>query len=83
MRSILLILLLSFNAHADIDVEDIDVDWPPSAEPGVHTLRIVVGGCKTIFKIKDKDLKAATSDDEAITKALAAAIERSGRGCKN
>lgn len=83
MKMILFALLLSFSAHAEWDAEDIDVDWQPSNEKNVHNLRIVVNGCKTIFKIKNKDFAAAANDDQALTDALAKAIARSSSGCSN
>lgn len=79
---VLLALLYAQTVSADFG-DDYDVDWPPSNEKGIHVLRIVIGECKTLFRIKDEDYYDVVSNEKAITQALKKAIARAHTGCSN
>jgi hypothetical protein len=75
----LMFSIISCQAKAYVDY---DVDWPPSNEKGIHTLRITIDGCSTIFKIKDKDFYDAVANEEAMMDSVKKAIARAAKGCK-
>lgn len=62
---------------------DYDVDWPTSISGKEHTLRIVIDGCTTLFKIEHKNLEKFTNDQNAKKEVVMKAIERTQNNCKD
>jgi CO dehydrogenase/acetyl-CoA synthase delta subunit len=77
MRKLILILLVSTNAHA----MDYDVEWPRSNSKE-HVLLITIDNCKTEFKVKTEDLDKFANSHEALKQAVDLAMEHTNNGCK-
>jgi hypothetical protein len=62
---------------------DYDVDWPTSISGKEHTLRIVIDGCTTLFKVADKNLEKFRNDEKAKQEVVMKAIQRTNNNCKD
>ena len=62
---------------------DYDVDWPTSISGKEHTLRVVIDGCTTLFKVADKNLEKFRNDQNAKKEVVMKAIERTQNNCKD
>lgn len=63
--------------------EDYDVDWPTSVSGKEHTLRVIIDGCTTLFKVADKDLEKFRKDSKKKHEVVMKAIQRASNNCKD
>ncbi len=62
---------------------DYDVDWPTSVSGKEHTLRVVIDGCTTLFKVEHKNLEKFRNDQKAKKQVVMKAIQRTQNNCKD
>lgn len=76
MRLLILVLLVSSYARADVDV-----DMPASGDQKLEIIRVSIDGCETLFKIKKEDFKRFSNNDAAMDELVAKANEHARSGC--
>jgi hypothetical protein len=89
MRSLLIVTLIYIIATIIIltpncskaSTYDVDVDWPTS-KGNVHSLRVSINGCDTIFLLKTNELEKLNNDNNALDKVIKTSIDHYKTGCQ-